>query len=83
MTTQDFYQIASCASIIHELAQEGVELSNAVNSSLDNAEFEEKAGRKSNFIEFTETAKRLDLAKQKIEASLRDKNEELQKLINE
>ena len=39
MTTEQFYQIASCASMIQDLADKGAELSNALRLTNENSEF--------------------------------------------
>ena len=83
MTTEQFYQIASCASIIQDLADKGAEYSNAVRNSLKNCKFEDENGRHSNAYEFSEIAKVYENAKAKIEERIKAKNEELQKLINQ
>ena len=81
MTTYQFYQIASCASMIQDLASEGAMESNALRIELDNCDIEKANGRYSNFVECVNRAKEIELAKAKIEERIQAKNEELQKLI--
>ena len=81
MTTEQFYQIASCASMIQDLASEGAIESNALRIELDNCDIEKANGRYSNFVECVNRAQEIKLAKSKIEERIKAKNEELQKLI--
>ena len=83
MTTEQFYQIASCASMIQDLANEGAMESNALRIELDNCDIEKVGGRYSNFVECVNRAQEIELAKAKIEERIKAKNEELQKLINQ
>ena len=83
MTTEQFYQIASCASMIQDLAEKGAELSNAERISRENREFEHKNSRHNNADGFGIEVERYVIAKAKIEERIKAKNEELQKLINQ
>ena len=81
MTTEQFYQIAICASMIQDLADKGAELSNAEQISRENREFEHKNSRHNNADGFGIEVERYVNAKAKIEERIKAKNEELQKLI--
>ena len=81
MTTEQFYQIASCASMIQDLAEKGAELSNVERISRENREFEYKNSRHNNADGFGIEVERYVIAKAKIEEQIKAKNEELQKLI--
>ena len=70
MTTEQFYQIASMASMIHDLASEGAMESNALRIELDNCDIEKANGRYSNFVECVNRAKEIELAKSKIGSSI-------------
>jgi len=83
MTTEQFYQIASCASMIQDLAEKGAELSNVERISRENREFEHKNSRHNNADGFGIEVERYVIAKAKIEERIKAKNEELQKLINQ
>lgn len=83
MTTEQFYQIASCASMIEDLANQGAEMSNAERISRENREFEHKNRRYNNADGFGIEVERYVNAKAKIEERIKAKNEELQKLINQ
>ena len=79
MTTREFHQIASCASMIAELAKEGEEMANAINSERESIDFCKAHGLPTDFPE-SESVK-YTIAKSKIEERLKAKNEELQKII--
>ena len=81
MTTEQFHQIASCASTIQDLADKGAELSNAEQISRENREFEYKNSRQYNADGFGIEVERYVIAKAKIEERIKAKNEELQKLM--
>ena len=81
MTTEQFYQIASCASMIQDLADKGAELSNAERISRENREFEHKNSRHNNANGFDIEVEHYVIAKAKIEERIKAKNEELQKLM--
>ena len=83
MTTEQLYQIASMASIIEDLANNGAMESNALRIELNNCDIEKDAGRKSNFLDCVDRAAKIGAVKAKIESRLKEKNEELQKLINQ
>ena len=83
MTTEQFDQIASCASMIQDLAEKGSELSNAEQIPRENREFEYKNSRHNNADGFGIEVERYVNAKAKIEERVKSKNEELQKLINQ
>ena len=79
MTTEQFYQIASMASAISELAKEGEEMCGAIHSEAENIE-------RLNILGYRTTASDMakaeyQYAKAKIEERIKAKNEELQKLI--
>lgn len=81
MTTEQFNQIASCASMLEDLAKEGAMESNALRIELNNCEIEKSGCRYSNFVECVNRVQEIELAKDKIEERIKAKNEELQKLI--
>lgn len=81
MTTEQFYQIASCASMIQDLAEKGAELSNVERISRENREFEYKNSRHNNANGFGIELEHYVNAKAKIEERIKAKNEELQKLM--
>ena len=81
MTTEQFYQIKSCASIIQDLADKGAEYSNAVRVTKENFEFEQSNGRSDNAIDFHIESEKFKELKAKIEERIKAKNEELQKLM--
>lgn len=83
MTTEQFYQIASMASMIQDLADKGAELSNALRVTNENSDFYKNAGWIANYDESIGAAKLYENAKAKIEERIKAKNEELQKLINQ
>ena len=81
MTTEQFYQIASCASMIQDLADKGAEMSNALRLTNENSEFYKNSGWITNYDESIGAAKLYENAKAKIEERIKAKNEELQKLM--
>ena len=81
MITEQFYQIASMASMIQDLADKGAELSNAEQISRENREFEYKNSRQYNANGFGIELEHYVNAKAKIEDRIKAKNEELQKLM--
>lgn len=83
MTTEQFYQIASCASMLEDLANKGAEMSNALRVTNENSELYKNAGWITNYDESIGAAKFYENAKAKIEERIKAKNEELQKLINQ
>ena len=81
MTTEQFYQIVSCASMIQDLADKGAEMSNAIRVINENSDFYKNAGWIANYDESIGAAKFYENAKAKIEERIKAKNEELQKLM--
>lgn len=79
MDNKTFMQIASLASIMHDLAKDGEEICNAIKSVHENIEFEEKNGISTEFSK-SEVARYI-AAKEKIERKLKAKNEELQNIF--
>ena len=67
--------------MIQDLADKGVELSNAERISRENREFEHKNSRHNNADGFGIEVEHYVSAKAKIEESIKAKNEELQKLM--
>ena len=83
MTTEQFYQIASCASMIQDLADKGAEMSNAIRVTNENSDFYKNACWIANYDESIGAAELYENEKAKNEEGIKAKNEELQKLINQ